>query len=101
AIATLVTMFALLAPVIQGSGLDMVQALKNSSESVSGKRFRFAFVALQTTVATSLLVAAALLLISFWHLHHVDLGFDGKQVVTAEMRLLDPKYFNKQTATRF
>src|SRR5207247_7729510 len=50
---------------------------------------------------TSLLVGAMLLLISFWRLHHVDLGFDGKQVLTAQMRLMDPRYFDPRTIARF
>ena len=99
AVATLVTLLALVAPAIHGSRLDIAQAMKNSFGSVSAARWRFAFVALQTTVATALLVGAVLLLISFWRLHHVDLGFDGKQVLTAEMRLLDPSYLdNGKTA---
>src|SRR2546427_5385863 len=38
---------------------------------------------------------------SFWRLHHVDLGFDGKQVLTAQMRLMDPRYFDPRTIARF
>lgn len=101
AVATLAAMLALLVPVIQGSRLDLAQALKTSPGSRSGKRWRFAFVALQTTVQTSLLIGAALLLISFWTLHRVDLGFNGKQVVTAEMRLLGPKYLDPRTLVQF
>lgn len=101
AVATLTTMLALLAPAIQGSQLEVAQTLKNGSGSPTARRWRFAFVALQTTVATALLVGAALLLISFWRLHRVDLGFDGNRVVTAEMRLLDPKYFDKHAAVQF
>jgi predicted permease len=99
--ATLVTLLALVAPALQGSRLDIAQVLKNSAGSVSAVRWRFAFVALQSAVAAGLLVGAALLLISFWRLQHVELGFDGKQVLTAEMRLLGPEYYASGRGARF
>ncbi len=101
AAATLVTLLSLLAPVLHGSRVEVAQVLKGSSGSPSATRWRFAFVALQANVATWLLVGAALLLISFWRLGRVDLGFDGNRVVTAEMRLMDPKYFDDRAAARF
>lgn len=101
AAAAAITMLTLLAPVIHAARMDVASALKNTSDSVSAKRWRFGFVALQAGVAAALLVAASLLLTSFWRLHHVDLGFDGKQVVTAEMRLLDPRYFTETACVRF
>ena len=101
AVATLVTMLALIAPALQGARLDVSQALKNGAGSLTAKHWRFIFVSLQTTVATALLVGAILLLGSFWRLHRVDLGFDGHQVVTAEMRLLDPKYFDVHAVAQF
>jgi putative ABC transport system permease protein len=101
AAATLVTLLSLVAPILHGSRVEVAQVLKGSSGSPSATRWRFAFVALQANVATWLLVGAALLLISFWRLGHVDLGFDGNRVVTAEMRLLDPKYFDDRAAARF
>jgi predicted permease len=101
AAATLVTLLSLIAPVLHGSRVEVAQVLKGSSGSPSATRWRFAFVALQANVATWLLVGAALLLISFWRLGHVDLGFDGNRVVTAEMRLLDPKYFDDRRVAQF
>jgi len=47
---------------------------------------------LEAGIATALLVSAALLLVSFWRLNHVPLGFDGDKVLTVEMRLLDRKF---------
>jgi predicted permease len=99
--ATLVTLLSLIAPVWHGSRVDLAQALKGSGGSPSATRWRFAFAALQANVATWLLVGAALLLTSFWRLDHVDLGFDGNQVVTAEMRLIDVKYFDDRAVARF
>jgi hypothetical protein len=43
-------------------------------------------------IVAVLVVAGGLLLHSFWKLQHVDLGFDGERIFTAEMRLLDPRY---------
>ena len=101
AAATLVTLLSFIAPVLQGSRVEMAQVLKGASGSPSATRWRFVFVALQANVATWLLVGAALLLISFWRLGHVDLGFDGNRVLTAEMRLMDPKYFDDRRVAQF
>jgi predicted permease len=101
AAATLVTLLSLVAPILHGSRVEVAQVLKGSSGSPSATRWRFAFVALQANVATWLLVGAALLLISFWRLGHVDLGFNGNRVVTAEMRLMDPKYFDERRVAQF
>ena len=43
-------------------------------------------------VVVLLLVGSGLLLRSFWRLQHVDLGFSADDVVTMEMRLVNPKY---------
>ncbi len=101
AAATLVTLLSLVAPILHGSRVEVAQVLKGSSGSPSATRWRFAFIALQANVATWLLVGAALLLISFWRLGRVDLGFDGNRVLTAEMRLIDPKYSDDGAAARF
>jgi putative ABC transport system permease protein len=101
AVATLIAALAMLAPAIQGSRLDLAQAMKSSSGTVTAKRWRFALVALQSTIATSLLVGAAMLLISFWQLQHVDLGFDGNRVLTAEMRILETNRYSIQQVASF
>jgi len=49
-------------------------------------------IGFQSAIATSLLVFAILLLVSFWRLQNVPLGFDGNRVLTVEMRLLDLRY---------
>ena len=66
-----------------------------------GTRLRSGLVAAQAALATSLLIGAALLLASFWRLHQVDLGFEGDQVLTAEMRLLERRYFEPGVLSRF
>jgi predicted permease len=97
--ALLAATFSALVPAVQASRrIDLVSALKRGSGTTSAdpstRRLRSALIAGQTAVATTLLVASALLLLSFWRLGRVDLGFDGSRVLTVEMRLLEPRYFN-------
>src|SRR6185436_8637432 len=54
--------------------------------------WRRAIVVTQVAVVFVLLVAASLLLHSFWRMRHVDLGFGAGGVFTMEMRVLNPKY---------
>jgi putative ABC transport system permease protein len=44
-------------------------------------------------VATCLLVGSVLLVMSFWRLGRVDLGYEADDVLTVEMRLREPRYF--------
>ncbi len=69
-----------------GFSLDLAQALKNSSGMVRPHAGNSRSWPRRRTIAVSLLVGAALLLISFVRLHRVDLGFDGTQVVTNALR---------------
>ena len=71
-----------------------------SSASTSVVRLRHGLVGLEAAIATSLLVSAGLLLVSFWRMGRVPLGFDGRDVVTVEMRLLDPKYRDQALVAR-
>src|SRR5207245_700566 len=64
-------------------------------------RFRRVIVAAQVAVVLPLLVGAGLLLKSFGHLQHVDLGFQGDGVLTMEMRLLNPKYRQPDRIVQF
>jgi predicted permease len=97
--ALLAATLSALVPAVQASrNTDLVSALKRGSGTTSAdptaRRLRSVLIAGQTAVATALLVASALLLLSFWRLGRVDLGFDGSRVLTVEMRLLEPRYFN-------
>jgi predicted permease len=97
--ALLAATLSALVPAVQASRKpDLVSALKRGSGTTSSdpstRRLRSALIAGQTAVATALLVASSLLLLSFWRLGRVDLGFDGSRVLTVEMRLLEPRYFN-------
>jgi predicted permease len=58
-------------------------------------------MAAQVAMVVVLLVGGGLLLRSLWSLQRVDLGFDGRRVFTAEMRLLDPRYFDEARLQAF
>jgi predicted permease len=87
---TLVTLLAALVPAWRGSRLGTADALKRSAASVSSdrstSRWRRGLVGLQAALASALLVAATLLLISFWRLTTVPLGFETGGMLTVEMR---------------
>jgi predicted permease len=91
-----VTMLAALAPAWRGSRLDPAAGLKRSAAATTADRslavWRRGLVAMQAGLASALLVTAALLLLSFSRLSSVPLGFDAADVLTVEMRLLDPQY---------
>ena len=101
--AGLVTVLAALAPAWRGARLDVVSSLKRRSTSTSSDpstaRWRQGLVGLEAGLASALLVTATLLLISFWQLSKVPLGFDGARVLTVEMRLISPKYMATSAPT--
>jgi predicted permease len=90
--AAVVTILAALVPAFAASRVDLISAFKRGSPSASpagpALRLRAALVAVQAAVATALVIGSILLLVSFWRLGRVDLGFDGDEVLTVEMRLL-------------
>jgi putative ABC transport system permease protein len=97
AVASVVTMLSALVPALQASGIDVASALKSGAGTISADRpalrLRNGLILGQTAIATCLLVASVLLAMSFWRLGRVDLGFDGDDVLTVEMRLREPRYF--------
>jgi putative ABC transport system permease protein len=95
--AGVVTILATVAPAWRGARIDLVSSLKRAAGASSADRstvyWRQGLVGLESAVSSSLLLTAALLLVSFWQLGHVPLGFNGDRVLTVEMRLLLPRYF--------
>lgn len=102
-VAVCVAMLSAIAPAWRGRRVNLVTMLKRSSGTAfadrSTSRLRTGLIGAQTAIATSLLIVAALLGVSVWNLGHVPLGFDGKHVLTFEMRMLDAKY--PDAATKF
>jgi len=94
-----------LAPVWHAKLKDVQEGLRQSSASATGDRlvvlWRRAIVVAQVGVVFVLLIAASLLLHSFWRMQRVDLGFEGKDLITMEMRLLNPKYHQPNRMTAF
>lgn len=102
AAAGMTTVLATLAPAWRGARVDLMAAFKAASTGASPDRstarWRQTLVGLQAAIATALLLTAVLLIVSFWRLSHVPLGFDGERVLTLEMRLIDPKYLPPRPA---
>jgi putative ABC transport system permease protein len=85
-----------LVPAIHGSGGPLDDALRSSGRSSTGgvavRRLRRALVGSQFAIATPLLVGAGLLLASLSELGRVDLGFDGRNVVSGSLLLPEAQY---------
>ncbi len=97
-LVTLAVVLSTIVPAWRSSGIDpgveIGQGGRTATQSRSAAIWRHGLVATQVAAVVVLLVGGGLLLRSFWKLQHVDLGFDGERVFTAEMRLLDPRYFD-------
>ena len=92
-----VTVFlSVLAPAWRAGRTDVSATLGRgagvSSPNRTSARWQSGLLAIESGVAAALLVSAGLLLTSFWRLNRVHLGFDGDNVLTVEMRLLDMRY---------
>jgi predicted permease len=93
AAATVAILLGTLSAFVFGTPRTPLQSMKNGSGAVGGgaraASWRRIVVATQVAVVFTLIVGAALLLQSFWRLTHVDLGYDGRQVLTMELRVLN------------
>jgi predicted permease len=96
AAAGVATIAAALAPAWRGARFDVVSMLKGSTRGASADlataRWRRTLVGLQCALCTALFLAAALLLVSFWRLSHMPLGFDGERVLAVELNPMADKY---------
>ena len=105
AVATATTILAGLAPAWTGSrpvvAHESLRVSAGSSASGAAVRWRQALIGFQTAIATSLLIGAGLLLASLWRLGRVPLGFDGREVLTVEMRLLGARYRSREARAAF
>jgi putative ABC transport system permease protein len=99
ALVTLAVVLSALLPAWRTSAIDpgaeVAQSGRTATVSRGAVAWRHGVMTLQVSTVVLLPVGGGLLLHSFWKLQRVDLGFDGSQVFTAEMRLLDPRYFNE------
>ena len=96
AIAIMTIALAVALPAWRSGRVDVIGAMKRASKTTSADRrmtlWRQGVITVQAGISTALLVSATLLLISFWRLNQVPLGFDGDKVLTVEMRLTQPKF---------
>ena len=83
-----------LAPALHASRVDVVTALKSDARGSAGSheqmRTRRLLVVTEFALSLVLMVAAGLLLRSFWDLLNARLGFDPQQVLTVRTRLPYP-----------
>ena len=91
-------------PALQGTGMRLDESLRSGRSSTAGtgtRRLRQALVAGQFAICTPLLIVAALLLVSLNALRQVDLGFDGRNVVTGTVRLPSALYQREGSVAAF
>ncbi len=85
-----------LIPALGASRLRMNDALRSSGRGAtdgrSARRLRHTLVAAEFALATPLIVAAVLVLVSLQRLNHVEVGIDMDRVVTAAVSLPDGLY---------
>lgn len=90
-------------PAIRFSRPGRIDDLKQAGRggTMQGRLARNALVALQTAAALVLLVAAGLLVRSFWTLSRVDLGYDTKSIFTFQVAPSGPTFTNAAAFARF
>src|SRR5581483_1979559 len=84
-----------LVPIVQARGLDVQYGLKQQpgrSLTASRERGRLRSLLVVSELAVVLVVAAGLLIKSFWRLMQVDAGFHAKGVLKAEFQLPESRY---------
>ncbi len=86
-----------LVPIVQARGLDVQYGLKQQpgrslTASRERGRLRSLLVVSELALAVVLVVAAGLLIKSFWRLMQVDAGFHAKGVLKAEFQLPESRY---------
>jgi predicted permease len=81
-------------PAFYGSRIDLSEALKQSGSRSLGtsSRMRTVLVVTETALAFVLLAGSGLLIRSFFHLTHVELGFSPQNVMTGQVMLPAYKY---------
>jgi len=94
-VATLITGLAIgLLPVLQASGVNVLEALKEAGRGSvgSGRRLRAGLLVAEVSLSLVLLIAAGLLLTSFVRLQRVEPGFEPEGIFTAQLVLPAQRY---------
>jgi putative ABC transport system permease protein len=93
-----------LAPALQSTRIDLLQALKARGKSSAGRqshRLRSFLVTAEMALALVLLIGAALMIQSFLRLQHVSPGFKTDHLLTMELSLPSAKYPREQRPAFF
>ena len=94
-----------LAPLIHVPANRLYETLKasggRSSSSVSSHNFRRALVVTETALAFILLAGASLMVRGFWRLQQVNVGFDPRGVLTAQIPLPTNIYKDQKSQKQF
>lgn len=104
AIAVLTGILFGLGPAMKASRRDLTQSLKeggSSGDSRAKHRAHNVLVIAEVALSLVVLIAAGLLLNSFWRLLRAPLGFDPANVLTAEISLASPRYDDAQRRETF
>src|SRR5688572_19572417 len=102
ALVTLATAIAFgVAPALRLAHTSPVRALRQQQRSTSTRaqgRLRNSLAAAQLALALTLLIGASVLVVTFYRLHHVDLGFRVENVLTFEVNLPSVRYDSDRRA---
>jgi putative ABC transport system permease protein len=93
-----------LAPALQATKVELTDALKESARSGVSRhrsRLRNLLVIAEVAIAVVLLIGAGLLLQSFRRLQKVNLGFEAKNLLTAEIELPEARYPKTHQTAQF
>ena len=102
---TLVTALLVgLAPAIQASRAQIVEALKDSARGSSGergRRFRATLIVAEVALSVVLLVGSSLLLVSFLRLQRTHPGFEAKGAASAFVGVPNSRYTTNTQQSQF
>ena len=95
------------APAIHGSRADLQSVMRETTPARGSSRLRGALIVAEFALALVLLVGAALLVQTVWHLQRVELGFNPESALTARLWLPQPNepstgpYFTHRARVQF
>ncbi len=105
AVSTITGILFGLVPAWSASRADLNEALKEGGRSASGgvskRRLRSLLVVSELAISLVVLIAAGLLIRSFWQLRSTDPGFDPHGVVTMRIELPEARYREIPKQNRF
>lgn len=92
-------------PALQSSKVDVNTALKEAAKGTMGSvgrgRVRNVLVVVEVVLALAVVIAASLLMKSFWRLENVNPGFDPHQVASLRLNLPETKYSQPESIDAF